>query len=588
MTQKLRNTDQHLIPLRKPGTEKGKYDIYPAFHMENGKVAAGISELASRMLNDKTVIIDGFIGVFYDDLVEKLSSALRKKGRHVEIIDVGQAMRSEADINRLISPFLRGDDPIFGKRTTLVLEDFFDPEKLNGLLNKKWKGIRIIYGPGASLFKADGKLVYVDIPKNELQFRSRSGAVSNLGASRAFDAKAMYKRFYFVDWVVLNRYKQQIYAEIDYYVDDQRTGLPVWIEGRHMREALAKMAENVFRVRPWFEPGPWGGQWIKDRIRGINKKVTNYAWSFELIVPENGIILESSGLMLEVSFDFLMIGEGERVLGKHAAQFGLEFPIRFDFLDTIDGGNLSVQCHPVMAYIQSEFGENFTQEECYYILDAAPGATCNLGFQEDIEAKEFEAALHRSFIEQKPLDIEKYVQVHESNKHDFFLIPPGTIHGSGRGNLVLEISTTPYIFTFKMYDWLRPDLDGHLRPLNIGRAMDNLQFDRKGDYVKEKLIASPVLMEQGTDWKRFHLATHEDHSYDVFRFEFTSEIEIHTESCCHVLSLVEGTSIILKTKNGIEQRFNYAETFVVPAAAGMYKIYNESDDTAMIVLAFMK
>jgi len=583
-----RSTTQLLMPYQKNGKIPESYDIYPSFKLKDGQIFTDFELLAKKISTQSVVIIDGYIGVNFEMFREKLGKVITDIGTRANWVNINEALRPEDEIDHLIRPFMGDEDSIFGTRATIGLKDYFDPLKLKSLQQNPNADVNIVYGSGAQLSGWSGLLIYVDLPKNELQFRARAKSITNLGSSQLFDMPAMYKRYYFVDWVVLNQHKKQIINDIDLIVDGQQDNAFVWMEGDTLRKGLKTMGENFFRVRPWFEPGIWGGSWIKEHIHGLSQEAQNYAWSFELITPENGIVFESSKILLEVSFDFLMYGEGDAVMGNDRKKYGDDFPLRFDFLDTFDGGNLSVQCHPRPEYCKAQFGENITQEETYYILDRKNDASVYLGFQENIEPEKFETALWESFNTNTAIDITQFVQIHPAKKHDLFLIPPGTIHGSGIDNLVLEISTTPYIFTFKMYDWVRPDMNGNPRPINIDHGMKNLYFDRKGEKAKKELISEPYLIKAGADWKLYELSTHEKHSYRVNRYHFNTEIKIETTEKFHVLSLVEGTSITIESAKGLKDTFQYTETFVIPAAAKSYTITNNSEKEAIVVVAFMK
>lgn len=583
-----RNTTQFLMPVTKNGHIKSTYDIYPTFPIGQGAINTGYESLAEVLCKENLVVLDGYLGVDWSEVISSLKHLLEKKGLKVTAIDIRDYMKSEKEIERMTAPYLGGDDPIFGRRTDLSLCDYFDKNKQVNLALEENTYITLIYGTGASQCNSNGFLVYFDLPKNELQFRARAGSVTNLGFSSVKTPKQMYKHFYFVDWIILNKEKKRLLPKVSVFVDQQRPKNPTWATGDAIRKGLSQMSKNHFRVRPWFEPGVWGGQWMKERFSDLNPEVPNYAWSFEMIVPENGLLFEADGNLLEVSFDMLMFQENKNVLGKAAERFGDEFPIRFDFLDTFDGGNLSVQCHPKPDYIKEKFGENFTQDETYYILDAAPSADVYLGFQDTIDPKEFRQALEHSFETKETLDIEKYVQKIPAKKHDLFLIPHGTVHCSGINNMVLEISATPYIFTFKMYDWQRMDLDGNPRPMNIEHAFNNLDFNRKGSVVQETLISKQSVESRGEGWKKIHLPTHPDHFYDIYRYEFQDEVEILTSNQCHILMLVEGTSIDLVVNDDIAAEFSYAETFAVPAATKKYKLINKGHNMAKVVVSFVK
>lgn len=586
----------------------GVYDPYPSHRLEQGSIGHGAEALVATLQSSKrgAVVMDGYVGVLWDELREALDVAFRASHTEVTWVDVREALKPEERINQLLEPFLGGDDPVFGTRFTGELADMFDSHEL-ARLRPSPGGLTVLYGSGAALAGWEGAYnVYVDVPKDTLQYRSRDGVITNLGAREPVDARAMYKRFFFVDWPALNAHKRRLLPRLDLMVDGQDATQPTFMLGDVLRGALRSMSRSHLRARPWFTPGVWGGQWLKEVIPQLDQSAPNYAWSFELIAPENGLTFEAptglaagSTARLEVSFDCLMFEARDAVLGAHAERFDTYFPIRFDYLDTMGGGNLSLQVHPRPDYIREEFGEDITQDETYYLVDCTDDARVYLGFHEGVDEDEFREQLERSARDGTPIDVERYVRTLPSERHGFYLIPHGTVHCSGAGNLVLEISATPYIYTFKMYDWVRLDLSGKPRPINVERGVANLDYSLQGAVVDDELVSRPNLVAEGDGWRRVHLPTHRKHFYDVERVELEpgAAATVLTADSPQVLAVVEGGPVRLRSGSGgertgdgptAEAECRFAETYVVPAAAGSFELRNDGDVPTRVVRAFLK
>jgi mannose-6-phosphate isomerase class I len=588
VTETWRRNYEPLLPLYKPPTEAGRYDPYPAFPLETGKLRVGFEALAKALAPYRFVLMDGEVGVLWEEMRQRLDAVLQQLGLDVRWLPTQVALRPSAEIERMLAPFIGNDDPVFGRLFDGQLRDFFDPAKWATFRPDPSADLTIVYGCGAALASHEGVIVWVEVPKNEVQARARSGQVIPLGAERPLPFRATYKRLYFVDWVALRRHKNSLLPRIALFVDAQRPDTPVFINGKDWRTALKALSRSIFRPRPWFLPGPWGGQWMKRHILPPAFDAPNYAWSYELIAPENGVLLESDGVLLEFSLDWLMFTSAADILGDGAEVFGTYFPIRFDYLDTWDGGNLSIQCHPRLNYARQQFGELWTQDEAYYIVDCRPDAFVYLGFQADADLSEFRAALERSSRFGEPVAIDRYVQRFPTHKHAFFLIPSGTIHAAGKGNLVLEISATPYLYTFKLYDWLRPDLDGGFRPLHLDHAFANLVAERRGERVRQELICRPIIVPSGDGGRLEHLPTHPEHFYEVFRLTVATKTSLPIAPSCLVGNLVEGESLLVETADGFRCRIHFAETFVVPAAAQPVRVHNEGNRPAKLVWAQLK
>ena len=471
-----------------------------------------------------------------------------------------------------------GDDPVFGRMLPQDLALFFDAAKIETMRRaaEAARGSVVAIGTGATLLLAEWDLLlYVDVARWEIQQRQRRGEISNLGLNNAGAPPGqLYKRAFFVDWRAADKTKNGLYRKVDYWIDGNLPEQPAMIEGKLLQKALVAVSHQPFRVVPFFDPGPWGGQWMRKQF-DLPDGPANYAWGFDCVPEENSLILQFGSRQFELPALTLVHQCAEDLLGNEIVQqFGAEFPIRFDFLDTMDGGNLSLQVHPLRSYIQEHFGLHYTQDESYYLLDAGPDATVYLGLREDIDANAMAADLRAAQASGSPFPAEQYINVWPARKHSHFPIPAGTVHCSGRNSVVLEISATPYIFTFKLWDWERLGLDGRPRPIHLEHGLQNIQWDRTTSWVREHLLDQEKQVASGDGWREERTGLHELEFIETRRHWFTGLVPHNTQGNLHVLNLVEGEAAIVESPTHAFPPFqiHYAETFVVPAAVGAYTV----------------
>jgi len=492
------------------------------------------------------------------------------------------ALLDSAAIDALVGPAL-GTDPVFGRLSSLELPRFFDPARVAKLRAAagEWNGgLCLIVGCGAELLAASGwetaerLLVYADLARWEAQLRFRRGGANLGGDNRADTAAAKYKRAFFVDWRVADRWKIPLLARCDYVLDTNDPAVPKLADGSVVRAGLRHAVSRPFRVVPFFDPAPWGGQWMR-RVCDLDPGPPNYGWCFDCVPEENSLVLGLGAVRLELPAIDVVFTHPRELLGEEIyRRFGAEFPIRFDLLDTMGGGNLSFQVHPLTEFARREYGLAYTQDESYYLLDAGPDASVMLGLRDDVNPAEMLAALAAAQSGSAPFPADRFANRWPARKHDHFLIPAGTVHCSGADSMVLEISATPYIFTFKLWDWGRLGLDGKPRPIHLAEGAANIQWERRTAMTRGELINAVVPLESGPGWREERTGLHAAEFIETRRHWFTGPVQHDTAGTVNVINLVEGVAVTIESPTGAFAPFevHYAETFIVPAAVGRYTI----------------
>jgi mannose-6-phosphate isomerase class I len=555
---------------------KSNYDKRPAVTIGNGFILEGWGSISTfvcgKAKHAKLLTIDCYTGVYYNILKSKLQEI-----DHELFIDTSEIFKSENEIDRLTRHFLT-EDILFGFYSHLSISDYFDEEKLRHVREsiEQASGAVIVFGYGAQYVTRGDINIYADMPRWEIQQRMRKKEVNGLGVNNKDEAFSLqYKRGLFNDWKVLDKHKKTIYDTVDFWLDTVRNDGPKLIDKDTFFKGMDKASSSPFRVVPFFDPAPWGGQWMKEAC-DLDRSVNNFGWCFDCVPEENSLLLKINGIEFEMPSVNLVYTRSGELLGEPVeARFGKEFPIRFDLLDTVGGGNLSLQVHPTTEYARENFGLSYTQDESYYMVDAKEDAYVYLGLKNGIKPDEMMADLEKarqdpSFV----FDADKYVNKVPAKKHDHFLIPGGTVHCSGKDTLVLEISSTPNLFTFKLWDWQRLGLDGKPRPINVDRGKKVIAWERDTAFTYNELVNKVEILSDTGTVREEKTGLHKNEFIETRRHKFTEKAIHYTNDSVNVLNLVEGDSAMVESLNGEFEPFvvHYAETFVVPARIKTYTV----------------
>ena len=208
-------------------------------------------------------------------------------------------MKSEGEVRRMTERFIT-EDVLFGYVTNTRLEDYFDDDKVEAARKQlaTVEGRVIVVGIGAAMIAPEeAVIVYTDMARWEIQQRFRRHEIKALGVdNRDEPVSAQYKRGYFNDWRVCDYYKEQLFGRIDYWLDTHQPGIPKMIDRKTFFAGMERTVKAPFRVVPFFDPAPWGGQWMKE-VCTLDRSKDNYGWCFDCVPEENSLLFDIGGTL---------------------------------------------------------------------------------------------------------------------------------------------------------------------------------------------------------------------------------------------------------------------------------------------------
>lgn len=229
---------------------------------------------------------------------------------------------------------------------------------------------------------------------------------------------------------------------------------------------------------------------------------------------------------------------------------GEKFPLLTKIIQAND--DLSVQVHPDDAYAKEYANGELGKTECWYIVDCDSDAELILGH--NAKSKEEMSKL----IEQgKWGQLLRKVKIKPG---DFFYIPAGTIHGIGKGTVILETQQSSDV-TYRLYDYERLE-NGKLRELHIKESID-VTITPHEDYILSDEVQS---LENGVR----KLLIKEKY-FSVHKVEINGTQEFKNDQHFLIVSVLKGEGRIDEIKIAA------GDHFIIPCSYKKFKLQGKID-----------
>ncbi len=560
-----------------------------------------ITSIADKVRNEGAIVaFDGYTTTKFDLMVSLLARECDVFGFKIEFVDsYKRTFRSGEEIDAIIDPLLIWDkkiDPtlLYGKVYHGGYIGLMDPAKVEAFKKdipalKAPGTLVVVYGYG-SLIKELRPLYDVrcwfDITPMNSMLRIRAGEYANLGKKHTGIINRTIRRCYYCDFENAVQLRKELFAKGDldwYFLDNDRANLQM-MPFESFADICAQLVKYPFRAKPCYLEGVWGGTYMKEH-RHLPEKMRNAAWVFDFIPMEVSVLVEAGAEKLDINYCSFVHKEGVNLMSeKCVRKFKGYFPIRFNWDDSYHStGNMSIQCHSGGKFNIENYNEFGRQDESYYVVVTGHEAKTFIGFRDDADIPAFFKEIEAADTEHKECDYMKYVSYEESRPGLQVMLPAGTIHSSGRNQVILEIgSLTIGSYTYKMYDYLRLDFDGKQRPIHTKLGEENVAQHRRYSEIHDPnspdyIVQKPRLADSGEGWQEYILGENPQVYFSLRRLEFEKQCEQDTKGeKFHVLTLVDGSSVRIRSVEHPERYFDldFMEIACVPASMGKYVIEN--------------